>query len=113
MSYWIRGSGKAGATGVYQMTLTGPTCFYNEGDLDENGIPDECEDCGGQLLGDANCDGLVNSFDIDAFVLALTDPFAWAALYPECDLLCTCDINGDGFVNSFDIDPFVMLLTGS
>ncbi len=113
MSYWIRVSGKAGATGVYQMTLTGPTCFYNEGDLDENGIPDECEDCGGQLLGDANCDGLVNSFDIDAFVLALTDPFAWAALYPECDLLCTCDINGDGFVNSFDIDPFVMLLTGS
>jgi hypothetical protein len=61
--------------------------------------------------GDANCDGVVNVFDIDAFVLALTDPGAHAAAYPDCPLLCGCDINQDGLVNTFDIDPFVLCLT--
>ena len=62
-------------------------------------------------IGDMNCDDLVNSFDIDPFVLALTDPAGYAAAYPACDLL-NGDINEDGLVNSFDIDPFVDLLTG-
>jgi murein tripeptide amidase MpaA len=83
-------------------------------DVDGNGIPDECE-----LFspGDLNCDGLVNSFDIDPFVLALTTgldepPFAgYFAAQPGCDPMLA-DINGDGLVNSFDIDPFVQLVTG-
>jgi hypothetical protein len=70
----------------------------------------ECIDPG-YLLGDLNCDGLVNAFDIDPFVLALTDPVAYAAQFPECSYLLA-DINGDGMVNAFDIDPFVQLLTG-
>jgi hypothetical protein len=61
--------------------------------------------------GDLNCDGLINAFDIDPFVLALTDPAAYAAQYPDCDYMLA-DINGDGLVNAFDIDPFVVLLTG-
>ena len=61
-------------------------------------------------LGDLNCDGAVNSFDIDAFVLALTDPAAYAIAFPDCDINLA-DINADGAVNSFDIDPFVALLT--
>ncbi len=61
--------------------------------------------------GDLNCDGLVNAFDIDPFVLALTDAAAYALAYPDCDYMLA-DINGDGLVNAFDIDPFVQVLTG-
>jgi hypothetical protein len=62
-------------------------------------------------LGDLNCDGAVNVFDIDPFVLALTDPESYALAYPDCDYMLA-DINGDGLVNVFDIDPFVALLVG-
>jgi hypothetical protein len=62
-------------------------------------------------IGDLNCDGLVNTFDIDPFVLALTDPAAYAGVYPECNALLA-DCNNDGAVNAFDIDPFVDVLTG-
>ena len=61
--------------------------------------------------GDLNCDGAVNAFDIDPFVLALTDPSGYAAAYPDCDIMLA-DCNGDGIVDAFDIDPFVELLTG-
>jgi hypothetical protein len=61
--------------------------------------------------GDLNCDGLVNTFDIDPFVLALTNPEMYAAAHPDCDYLLA-DVNGDGAVNVFDIDPFVLVLTG-
>ncbi|MBL8880533.1 MAG: hypothetical protein JNG88_15580 [Phycisphaerales bacterium] len=61
--------------------------------------------------GDINCDGSANNFDIDPFVLALVDPDAYAAQFPNCDR-SRADINGDGDVNNFDIDPFVQLLTG-
>jgi|GEM_PF-3425761 len=61
--------------------------------------------------GDLNCDTLLNAFDIDPFVLALSDPAAYAAQYPNCNRMLA-DCNGDGQVNAFDIDPFVELLTG-
>jgi hypothetical protein len=60
--------------------------------------------------GDSNCDGAVNTFDIDPFVLALTQPETWRATY-DCDFLSVNDVNGDGAVNTFDIDPFVICLT--
>jgi len=60
--------------------------------------------------GDLNCDGVLNNFDIDAFVLALTNPAGYAQQYPDCDRLLA-DMNGDGVVNNFDIDPFVACLT--
>lgn len=60
--------------------------------------------------GDCNCDGRVNNFDIDAFVLALSDASAYHESYPDC-VIHTADINGDGAVNNFDIDPFVLCLT--
>ena len=59
-----------------------------------------------QAKADSNCDDLVNAFDIDAFVIALTDRTAWEAAY-TCDYMCANDVNRDGAVNSFDIDPFV------
>ncbi len=62
-------------------------------------------------LGDMNCDGSVNGFDIDPFTLALSDPAGYAAAYPACDIN-NGDVNVDGSVNGFDIDPFVGLLGG-
>lgn len=61
------------------------------------------------LRGDLDCDGLVNNFDIDPFVLGLTDPEAYAAAFPNCDRN-SGDMNRDGVFNNFDIDPFVACL---
>jgi hypothetical protein len=63
------------------------------------------------LPGDMNCDGIVNNFDIDPFVLALSDPGAYQAAFPNCDIN-NADANGDGQINNFDIDPFVALISG-
>lgn len=65
----------------------------------------------GILTGDANCDGAVNNFDIDWFVLALIDPAGYAQALPNCDRN-SADANEDGAVNNFDIDAFVALLVG-
>ncbi len=62
-------------------------------------------------LGDLNCDGSIDAFDIDPFVLALTDPMTYETAWPDCDI-AAADVNGDGAVNAFDIDAFVALLTG-
>ena len=63
--------------------------------------------------GDLNCDGAVNNFDIDPFVLVITStppsyPEYYAA-YPACNHMLA-DCNADGTVNNFDIDAFVGLL---
>ncbi|MBP7747358.1 MAG: hypothetical protein KA383_14670 [Phycisphaerae bacterium] len=63
------------------------------------------------ITGDVNCDGEVSFRDINVFILALTNPAAYAAAYPDCDPL-TADINGDGVVDFRDINPFVQLLAG-
>jgi len=59
--------------------------------------------------GDVNCDGSLNNFDIDAFVLLLTNPAAYSIAFPGCDP-ARGDTNGDGLVNNFDVDSFVNLL---
>jgi hypothetical protein len=61
--------------------------------------------------GDLNCDGLVNNFDIDPFVLALSQPDQYVIQFPNCNIN-NADVNGDGNVNNFDIDAFVALLSG-
>jgi hypothetical protein len=63
------------------------------------------------LRGDLNCDGRIDAFDIDPFVLALTDPTGYEAAFPHCDRQLA-DISADGSVDAFDIDPFVELLIG-
>jgi serine protease AprX len=77
-------------------------------DANGNGVPDECE----YTVGDLNCDGAVNAFDIDPFVLALTDPQGYQAAYPGC-FIELADANGDGVVNGFDVDAFVELIVGA
>ena len=63
------------------------------------------------LPGDLNCDGAVDTADIDAFVLALVDPAEYAAAFPDCDIMAA-DLNGDGSVDTADIDGFVAAIIG-
>ncbi len=77
-------------------------------DLNADGIPDECQ----FAPGDMNCDGFVTVADIGGFVLALTNPAAYAVQYPGCEIQLA-DVNNDGFVTVADIGPFVLLLTGN
>jgi hypothetical protein len=74
------------------------------------GVDVSCDPNPCRVRGDLNCDGVVNGYDIDPFVLALTDPEEYYRLYPECDHMLA-DINCDGLVNGYDIDPFVECLT--
>lgn len=65
------------------------------------------------LLADMNCDGGVDLFDIDGFLLALFDLTAFPAAYPDCRHEgWAADLNQDAAVNFFDIDPFVDCLLG-
>ncbi len=92
------------------------------GDSDGDGVPDCDDQCpetpadtqvgaNGCPLGDVNCDGFVDFFDLDPFVLAITDPAGYEAAYPDCDIMLA-DCNEDGVVDFFDIDSFIGLVTG-
>ncbi|HPM23072.1 MAG TPA: hypothetical protein PLP66_04160 [Phycisphaerae bacterium] len=59
--------------------------------------------------GDLDCNGVVSFGDINPFVLALTNPSAYADYFPECSFLAG-DVNGDGTTNFGDINPFIALL---
>jgi hypothetical protein len=64
------------------------------------------------LTGDLNCDGGVDGFDIDPFVMVVgNDLDGYYALYPNCNHMLA-DCNEDGQVSGFDIDPFVVLVGG-
>ena len=55
------------------------------------------------LLGDANCDGVVNFLDITPFIALLSgDEFKIQA-----------DIDGNGLINFLDITPFIAILTNT
>ncbi|MBU0641307.1 MAG: hypothetical protein KKB50_20810 [Planctomycetes bacterium] len=65
-------------------------------------------------LGDLNCDGVLNGFDIDPFITVLIDspPYdTYYGLYPDCDHTLA-DCNDDGEINGFDIDAFIALMEG-
>ena len=61
--------------------------------------------------GDLNCSGTVDFGDINPFVLALSDPNAYRAQFPNCPWPQNADINADGAVNFGDINPFVACLS--
>lgn len=80
-------------------------CYYGPGQCTET-TRTHClssPDC----LGDMNCDGVVDVFDIDPFVVALWGPQFWDN--PDC-ARDRADTNGDGGVDFFDIDPFIVLM---
>ena len=62
-------------------------------------------------LGDMNCDEIVNAYDIDGFICALSPACDYEAAYPNCDRRLA-DCNGDGNVNAYDIDGFIALVGG-
>mgnify|MGYP000089751569 CR=1 FL=1 len=61
--------------------------------------------------GDMNCDGAVDGFDVQPFVLAMTNPSGYAAQFPNCDIMLG-DFNNDQVVDGFDIQGFVQAMTG-
>jgi hypothetical protein len=63
------------------------------------------------IHGDVNCDGTVDFFDIDPFLLALFDPTGYATAYPGCDIQ-SADMNNDTTVDFFDIDGFLTCVFG-
>ncbi len=63
-------------------------------------------DAGTEIVGDCNCDGVVDFFDIDPFVAALGGDAAYYAQYPNC-YRYLADIDGNRSVDFFDIDPLV------
>ena len=70
-----------------------------------------CYEFGSFVCGDLNCDGVFNGGDIDPFFLALGDPAAYAAQFPNCDIL-NGDMNRNGRLDGGDIDPFFACLGG-
>lgn len=66
----------------------------------------------GPVLGDMNCDGVLDLGDIDPFVLALLDKDEYLAVYPNCDL-DLADTNADLSLSGSDVGSFVQFLLGS
>lgn len=63
------------------------------------------------LLGDMNCDGRLNSLDLDLFVEALIDPVTYETSNQNCTIL-HADFNRDGVVNGLDAPGMVADLIG-
>lgn len=61
------------------------------------------------VRGDLNCDGQLNVFDVDPFVLALTNADAYAKAFPYCPPLVG-DMDGSGVLDHSDVEIFVAAL---
>lgn len=64
------------------------------------------------MLGDFNHDGVVNTEDINPFILALTDSYTYITVMYSADQYRRVDPNMDGSINTEDINPFIAHLTG-
>lgn len=62
------------------------------------------------LPGDFNGDQQLSLVDVEAIILALGDPEAYARRFPGIDLAVVGDIDGDGLFNEADVEAFVDLL---
>ena len=62
-------------------------------------------------FGDLDCSGTIDFGDINPFVLVLSNPPAYAQMYPDCPPPHG-DLDANGEVGFGDINPFVALLTG-
>lgn len=61
-------------------------------------------DCG--VLGDLNCDGVLDLGDVGPFAQALIDPAAHASQFPGCDIL-KGDLDDSGGVDGLDTQGFI------
>lgn len=64
------------------------------------------------LLGDVNCDGVVNVGDIPAFALALVDPAEYANQFPACGT-DRADTNSDTLADGADVQSFIVCVINS
>ncbi|HPF40319.1 MAG TPA: FG-GAP-like repeat-containing protein [Phycisphaerae bacterium] len=64
---------------------------------------------GASLLGDMNCDAVVDLADIAPFALALTDAAGYAGAYPACDINAA-DMDASGAIDGRDVAAFVVEL---
>lgn len=62
-------------------------------------------------LGDVDCSGLIDAFDIEPYITALLNPAQYELDFPACDIL-RADTNNDGQVDAFDIEPFISIVLG-
>jgi len=77
----------------------------DQADADADGVGDACD----SLIGDMNCDGVVNVADVAPLTLALTDLAAYQLQFPGCDPL-NGDMNQDLALDGRDIGLFVNCL---
>lgn len=104
-------------TPTNQMKLRFTASDLGEGSIVEAGVDGvkidvvNC-DAATAILGDANNDGVLNNSDISSFVLALTNPVAYQALFSNVDVDTVLDMNQDGVFDNQDITGFVAALTG-
>ncbi len=61
---------------------------------------------------DMNCDGALDTFDIDPFMVAMTDPAGYAATYPNCNIR-QGDLDCDGDIDVLDLQVFNCLVPGT
>ena len=85
---------------------------WDGGGTDAPRVDMGADEYGSFAVGDMNCDGVISFDDINAFVLALSDPPAYQAAYPDCYWL-NGDCDEDGDVDFDDINPFVGILSGA
>lgn len=60
---------------------------------------------------DMNCDGVVDGQDLEPFLLAMDDPAAYQAAYPDC-AISQADADCDGDVDTADLDRLFCLIDG-
>ncbi len=98
-----------GLTGIYSFTLGAGGSLVSNGPIVlTNGIAPRSIAAWSPVLvaGDMDCDGDLDSDDVPAMALALTDPAAYASTHPGCDP-SVGDFNGDTLLDGEDIALFV------
>ncbi len=102
-----------GTQGLYSFTIHANGSFTMNGTIvDTQGVsPSRIAIWAPVVLGDMNCDGALDAADIEPFFLAIGDPSAYQAAYPDCNIL-NGDITGDGTLDAADIEAFFALLAG-
>ena len=99
--YYLASNYESSDGRVYEIYPTGSTST----DTNNNFIPDGCEG----LLGDLNCDGMVNAADIGPFTLAIIDGAAYATEYSDCDAMLA-DYSEDDSLTIDDVAGLVAAL---
>jgi len=94
--------------GPYQGPCDVPGCGQSS-DCNENGVPDECEECPCLLKGDVNFDGHITKAELHELVdwIAIFNPLTTDL---QEDLLCVADLDEDGNIDFDDLHLLIDLV---